>query len=200
VATYSFKGGDKFRAALAKLSKKVNSASLVDVGFFEGSTESKTGVSTPMVAATMEFGGTIPAREVSEHTTTIYRRVGKSGDFLNGAKFVKKGRSNFATEHVVPAHTIPAHKVPSRPYFRRMIKMGKTHWGDDLAIALKDNDYNSFTALALVGESMAGELVQSITDQVYEPLAKSTIQKKGFDTTLLDTGDMKRAVGFKVTE
>ena len=198
MADYKFTGGDKLKAKLEELSKKANKAALVNVGFFEGSTESKGGVSTPMVAATMEFGGTIPERTVEAHTIDVYRRISTEGNFLNGGKFVKRSKSNFVTTHEVPAHTIPAHKVPARPYFRRMISMGEKHWGDDLGMLLVENGYDSTKALKLIGESMEGELVQSITDQVYEPLAKSTVQKKGFDTTLLDSGDMKRAVASKV--
>jgi hypothetical protein len=50
-----------------------------------------------------------------------------------------------------------------------------------------------------MGESMSGELVQSITDQVYAPLAKSTVQKKGFSTTLIDSNAMRNSVGSQVS-
>jgi len=163
MATYTFKGGDKLKARLAELSKKVSKSSIVDVGFFEGSTESASGVSTPMVAYCNEFGVEIPNESGEPKEDKEYR-------------------------------------TPPRPFFRGMIKDGEKHWGDDLGKALLHADYDSSVALSLMGESMTGELVQSITDQVYQPLAKSTVQKKGFDTTLLDTGDMKRAAAFEVKE
>lgn len=57
-------GGDKLRAALDDISKKVSKASSVEIGFLEGSTFTD-GTSIPMVAAIQEFGSAakgIPAR------------------------------------------------------------------------------------------------------------------------------------------
>lgn len=48
-------GGDKLKAALDEISKKVSKASSVEVGFLEGSTNTE-GVSLPMIAAIQEFG------------------------------------------------------------------------------------------------------------------------------------------------
>ncbi len=198
MATYSFKGGDKLAAKLKELAAKVNNDSLLKVGFFEGSTESKNGMPSAHVAYINEFGGTIPARTVPAHRATIYRRVDKSGNFLNGAKFTKQGNSNFATDHDVPEHEIPEHKIPSRPFFRRMIKLGEKHWGDDLGSHLKHYGLDSDLSMIAMGQQLTNELQDSILAPGYVPLAESTIRAKGNSQTLVDSNDMINAVAFEV--
>lgn len=144
-----FSGGEMFEAYLRSVANKITNPAQLQVGFFEGSTESKSGASTPLVAATMEFGS-------------------------------------------------PAKGIPPRPFFRRMISENSPHWGEDMANLLDHTNLDARAALDLLGESMAGELVQSITDQVYAPLKPATVKAKGFNTTLVDTGDMKRAVTHRV--
>ena len=61
MATFKFEGGEKLKAHLKKLSKKVSKASVVEVGFFEGKNYSN-GTSIPMVAAIQEFGA--PAKGI----------------------------------------------------------------------------------------------------------------------------------------
>lgn len=89
-------------------------------------------------------------------------------------------------------------RAPPRPFFRRMIRLGERHWGADLARLLKVTKYDVPRTLGLLGEQLKGELVQSITDQAYAPLAQSTIDRKGFATTLLETAVMKNSVDAEV--
>ena len=196
----TFTGGDKLKAALAALSKKVSKGATVNVGFMEGSFESDQTTPTAYVAYCNEYGGTIPERTVAAHKTTIYRRVGKNGNFLNGAKFVKQSKANFVTEHDVPEHVIPEYEVQSRPFFRRMIRFGKIHWGSDLGELLVQSEYDANKAMGMIGDQMADELKASIQAQVYVPLAKSTIAAKGNDTTLIDSSDMINSVKYEVVE
>lgn len=88
---------------------------------------------------------------------------------------------------------------PPRPFFRRMVSLGASHWAEDLGELLVATDYDEERSLRLLGEQMRGELVQSITDQVYAPLAESTIRRKGHDITLLETSVMKNSVEAEVT-
>ncbi len=89
-------------------------------------------------------------------------------------------------------------RAPPRPFFRRMIRLGVPHWARDRAALLKFTQLDGPRALGLLGEQLKGELVQSITDQVYAPLAPSTVAAKGFDTTLLETAVMKNSVDAEV--
>ena len=192
-------GGEGLKAKLKELAKLANQNALLKVGFFEGSTENKSNVPTAYVALCNEYGGTIPERTVPAHMTKLYRKVDKSGNLLNGGKFTRRSKSNFETEHFVPEHKIPAHKVPSRPFFRRMIKLGEPHWADDLGKALVRFKYDSKRAMNYVGIQMTDELRNSIQARVYAPLAASTIAKKGNDQTLIDSSDMNNAVAFEVS-
>ena len=61
-------GGDKMKAALANLAAKLSNASVVQVGFPEGSTEAD-GTSIPMIAAIQEYGSAkIPPRPFMRNT------------------------------------------------------------------------------------------------------------------------------------
>jgi len=185
-------GGKGMKSFLSGLKRKLLRQKVLNVGFLEGSTEGKDNIPTPLVAFWNEFGGkfTIPA-----HEQTIYRSVKESGEFNQKGRFVKKSKSNYATTHHVEAVEVTR---PPRPFFRRMIWLGQEHWGSDLSLLLQSSDYNSDAALTLLGESMKGELQESIKANVYTPLAKSTIKKKGNDQQLIESGDMWNAVEYEV--
>jgi len=193
-----FSGGTKLQEKLKELSKLADKSATLRVGFFEGSTEEKSDLPSAYIAMCNEFGGTIPEHTVPEHVAKIYRKVGKNGNFLNGAKFTKKGQSNFETEHIVPEHVVPEHTTPPRAFFRRMINLGKPHWGGDLSDELIESNLNADIALGRMGERMTDELKNSIQARVYAPNAKSTIDRKGHDQTLIDSGDMLNAVAFQI--
>jgi hypothetical protein len=57
MSAFKFSGGAKLAEKLKELAALANKDALVKVGFFEGATETKSGVSTAYVAACNEFGG-----------------------------------------------------------------------------------------------------------------------------------------------
>jgi hypothetical protein len=194
MAVKPFSGGAALQAKLRELAMKVSNPGTLKVGFLEGSAY-PDGTPIPVVAAAQEFGAniTIPA-----HDQTIYRRINASSTgFLNHGRFVKRSKANFQSTHVVPAYTV---RIPPRPFFRRMIAMGEKHWGEDVGKALIAKRFDAKQALAVMGEQLVGELKQSITDQAYTPLANSTAKKKGFDTTLVDTGAMRDSVDYEIEQ
>lgn len=89
-------------------------------------------------------------------------------------------------------------KAPPRPFFRNMIAKESPKWGDQIGKILKATGGDSKKALALMGENIKGQLVKSIVDFTSPPLAAYTIEKKGFDKPLIDTGVMQRAVDYEV--
>lgn len=184
-------GGQKLAARLKEIAAAMDSASTVRVGFLEGATF-PDGTSIPMVAAELEFGGTI---SMPAHDQVVYRKVLKNGEFSRKGKFVKQRISNFSTTHHVDAYTIT---IPPRPFFRTMIRNGQSHWGGDMAKILKANKYDTAKSLALLGNQIGGELQQSIKDTSDPANAKSTIAKKGFDQPLIDKGTMWKSVDFEV--
>lgn len=198
-AAVKFSGGELLKGRLAEIRHNLGAHATLSVGFFGDATE-QNGMSTAAVAAINEFGGTIPARHVAAHQAEIFKSYSKkTGEFLSGGKFVRRAKANFVQTVSVPAHDIPAATIPPRPFFRRMISLGKPHWGEDLGKIMEAVNYDGKLALTKLGEDMAGELVQSIKDQVYAPLAKSTMAKKGFSTTLTDSSAMRNSVGSQVS-
>jgi hypothetical protein len=186
-----FSGGDKLNATLNGIAARAGGNPEVRVGFLEGAMY-PNGTSVAYVAAINEFGATIQ-REPG--AVTIYRKV-KGGKFLRGGRFVKKAQSNFATDHAHDAYTI---HIPPRPFFRNMIAAKSREWPAAIATQLRAKDYDARAALDVVGEAIGGQLQASIKALTSPPNAPSTIQRKGFDDPLIDTGYMWRKVDHEVT-
>ncbi|MGF6604583.1 hypothetical protein P3T23_009339 [Paraburkholderia sp. GAS448] len=185
-------GGDRLEALLRELAAKLDRPGTLEVGFMAGATKAD-GTPVPMIAAINKFGGTvtIPARE-----TTIHRSLNeRTGDFNRGGRFVRRDRSNFATTHTVPAYTVT---IPPRPFFRSMIANESGHWGDDLGRLLVANGYDVPRTLDQMGESIQGELQQSIRECSTPANARSTIAKKGFDDPLIASGTMLKSVTHRI--
>lgn len=144
MASNVLSGGNKITAYLEELSKKVNDAASLKVGFIGGATY-PDGTPVAMVAAINEFGA-------------------------------------------------PSRNQPPRPFFRAMIAKNNRNWGNKLAGYLDANDYNSSIALNKLGEDMIGELQDSISEFTDPELKQSTIDAKGFDKPLINTGHMFNGV------
>lgn len=88
--------------------------------------------------------------------------------------------------------------IPARPFFSAMIASKSPDWGERFAKVLRLCDYDTDMALARMGEGIAGQLRTSITETNAPPLAQSTIDRKGFDKPLVDTGHMLASVDKEV--
>jgi hypothetical protein len=93
---------------------------------------------------------------------------------------------------------VPSHGQPPRPFFRRAIQANKDKWGKAAAMILKATNGDVPKTLALLGEGIKGDIVQSINDLVAPPLAQSTIDRKGFDKPLIEHAIMINSVGVEV--
>lgn len=185
------KGGEKMKAALDEMARKLSSPATLKVGFLEGSTY-PNGTPVAYVAAINEFGATI---DVGAHQTTIFRNINKEGDFLNGGRFVRADKANFASDHDVAAYSI---KIPSRPFFRNMIADRSSAWPGQLASILKATDYDVVDSLKKFGKMVSEQLQQSILSTKTPPNAPSTIRGKGFDNPLINTSHMLNSVDYEV--
>lgn len=190
--TISLKGGDLTNKVLDHLKRQLSKASSVEVGWNSDATypdnHRNGGDYVANIAVINEFGGTI-----REHTQNIYRSISANGEFRQGARFVKSGRSNYQTSNVVEEYTIPA-----RPFFRTMIAAKKGTYGADLDKALRENDYDSKKALGLVGYKIQLELSKTIGEWATPPNAPITIARKGFDDPLHESGLMGSTVMHRV--
>lgn len=89
---------------------------------------------------------------------------------------------------------------PPRPFFRQTIETKSGKWGGALGKALLATNYDARKSLALVGTGIKDQITKSIVDFASPGNAPATIDAKGFDKPLIDTGVMQRSVDFDVQE
>ena len=89
--------------------------------------------------------------------------------------------------------------IPARPFFRNTIAEKQDEWAEKAAELLKQSDDTSHV-LALIGEGVKGDIVETIQNFREPENAPSTVKRKGFDKPLIDTGDLWRAIQSEVVE
>lgn len=92
----------------------------------------------------------------------------------------------------------PAAGIPPRPFFSDMVKAQSPSWGGKITQVLKATDYDAKQTLSLMGEDISGALQDSIVAADYVPLKPETVNRKGFDKQLIDTGHMRNSVQYAV--
>jgi len=189
----SVEGGDKLQGILARISDGLGAGDTLRIGFLEGSTY-PDGTSVPEVATIQEFGG-VAVRQAT--TVSVYRMIDSEGEFKKGARFVKRGKSNYKTQHKSPMYQIT---IPSRPFFRTMIKEHTAEWGPVIGKMMVDTNYDQNKLYKSVGELIKGQLQDSIIKMDFPPNAPSTIRRKGFNNPLIDTGHMLNSVDYEVVK
>ena len=93
----------------------------------------------------------------------------------------------------------PSRGIPPRPFFRNMVAAKQKEWPVAIEGLLKANGYDAARTMELAGQAIAGQLRQSIHDTNAPALAPSTVERKGFDKPLIDTGHMFNSVSHEVT-
>lgn len=96
----------------------------------------------------------------------------------------------------------PANNQPPRQFFRNAISDHETEWSEDIARGL-GKGLELEHVLSVVGEKIAGDIVQSISTLMDPPLSAATIasrKSKGNESTkpLVDTKVMIRDVHYEV--
>ena len=91
-------------------------------------------------------------------------------------------------------------KSPPRPFFRSMIADKSQKWGAALGANLAATGYDATKALGLVGAGIKDQLTKSIVDFQSPGNAPYTIERKGFDKPLIDTGQMQRAPAYEIKD
>jgi len=94
----------------------------------------------------------------------------------------------------------PANNQPPRPFFRNMIAGNKDNWPDDIGRIAQATGFDGEQTLGLMGEHIKGQLQQSIRELMEPPLSPVTIEKKGFDKPLIDTGHMLNSVDYDIRD
>lgn len=94
------------------------------------------------------------------------------------------------------AHEYGTEHIPMRPWLRTSaIRYGK-EWGAGWANAVREvlAGGTGDTALRLVGLGMEGDIQATVLDGPWFPLSPKTIQAKGSDVALVDSGQMRQSV------
>lgn len=86
--------------------------------------------------------------------------------------------------------------APPRPFFRKTIEAKSSKWGSALGMNLTATGYDTDKAMARVGTGIKDQITQSIVEFQSPGNAPSTVEAKGFNKPLVDTGVMQRSVDF----
>lgn len=145
--------------------------------------------------ATISGGQKLAAklRELAQHVTKpASLRVG----WLEGA--TGSDGMLLALRAALTEYGVPSRGQPPRPAFRNMIAAKSPRWGDAVAQALKNKDWDATAAMAQVGELISGQLRESVAGITGPPLAPSTIARKGHSKPWIDTGETLAGIAFEV--
>ncbi len=112
----------------------------------------------------------------------------------------KDGKSDVSVAQVAYWNEYGTATIPARPFFRNTIAEKQDEWADNAASILQHTDGDVGMALALIGESVKGDIVETIQNFNEPENAPSTVKKKGFNKPLIDTGDLWRAIQSEVVE
>lgn len=112
----------------------------------------------------------------------------------------KDGKGDVSVAQVAYWNEYGTATIPARPFFRNTIAEKQDEWADNAASILQHADGDVGKALALIGEGVKGDIVETIQNFSEPENAPSTVKKKGFNKPLIDTGDLWRAIQSEVVE
>lgn len=184
------RGWGRIIAALAEIKGKE-----IATGLQAGDKTKDGKMDIARLAAIHEFGTEI---DVAARTQTIYHKIGKSGGFLRGGRFVKARRSNFARDVSVAAHKI---SIPERSFVRSTCDEKQRSWQDKARMEFGrviDGKQSAGGMLDRIGNVMEGDIKRKIVAGPFAPNAPSTIRRKRSTRPLIDSGRMRQSVRYVV--
>lgn len=182
--------------ALAECGRKIR------IGFLESGKASEQHEDSELtlvkIAAVHEFGAkvTIPPRK-----HTIYRRLKADGSLMYGGRFVKRRRSNYATDVQMPMRVIT---IPERSFLRAGVDANRGQISElvkaQLALVAKGKG-TAKQGLDRIGMGIVGIIRKRIQDGIAPPLSPRTVANRagkgkgeGGDTPLIDTGQLIQGI------
>lgn len=91
-------------------------------------------------------------------------------------------------------------RIPPRPFIRNTVAAHKDEWPRQAAAILQANGGDMRQTLALLGEGVKGQIVETIQNFKQPANAPATVRKKGFDKPLIDRGTLWRSIGSEIAE
>lgn len=137
-------------------------------------------------------------QNVEKYFQDLGRRLNQGGTLKVG--FLSKATYPDGTSVALVAslNEFGTSRSPPRPFFRNMIAQNSKNWGPSAAAILKNTNYDVRVTLTMMGVGISDQLKQSITSNTPPPNAPSTVKRKGFSRTLIDTGHMLNSVAYEV--
>lgn len=162
----------KFDAWAIDLLSKIGGATVVHVGFLEGSTAG--------------WNGPRPKKPGKK-----WKRTEKPSSSINNppAAYIAW----------VMEYGDPGHNIPPRPFFSNMINEHSSSWPQLVSAAMRNTNYDSRKALHMIGLKVKEQLQLSIVDGDFAELKQATKDRKGFDTPLIDSHNMINSIDYVVT-
>lgn len=155
-------------------------------GYLEAE-ERQDGTKESVVALANEFGATIT---IPEKQSTVYKKIKDDGSYALGGRFVKRKKSNFAQDVVIPEHTVT---IPPRPFMRNA-REGLEKKLQKVVQSGLEREESMSRILMQCGIAMRNAIVESIDSNIQPGNAPSTIKRKGSSHTLIDTGQLRSSV------
>ena len=112
----------------------------------------------------------------------------------------KDGKGDVSVAQVAYWNEYGTATIPARPFFRNTIAEKQDEWADNAASILQHTDGDVGMALALIGDGVKDDIVETIQNFREPENAPSTVKKKGFNKPLIDTDDLWRAIQSEVVE
>ena len=112
----------------------------------------------------------------------------------------KYPNSNFSVVDVAWMNEFGTEKIPSRPFLKTGTRIAYELLRKDIARAVKktNNGKDLRKELKKIGEVARSIVQQTITEFSEPPNSPITIERKGSDNPLIDTGLMRASVNYKV--
>lgn len=174
-----------------RFKKELSTVKGVKAGYFEGDAY-PNGLEVAKNALIQEYGAKI---HVPEQHRTIYRSLNeKNGQFNRNGRFVKKKKSNFAQDVVIPAHDVV---IPPRPFMRNAVQKDQATWAKVLQDSM-EKGLSLRKCMKNVGVAMQTSIAKSINEIQDPPNAPSTVRKKGSAKPLVDTVYLKNSIAYEV--
>lgn len=174
----NLQGGKALQRYLKNMAAELGDGATLKVGFFADATYA---------------GGT--ARFTKKRRAKMSSAGKQFAEFIEG-----KDKFSGPVAQVAAWNEFGTQKTPPRPFMRKTVASKSPRWGNGLGRALRDNHYNSYDALHVLGEVIQGQMRQTIIEFRDPPNAQLTVDLKGFNDPLVASGRMLRSVDFQISE
>lgn len=94
----------------------------------------------------------------------------------------------------------PSENIPSRPFFRHAITVNQENWSAVIANGFRHYDGDIELAMRAAGEVIVDDLRNSVINWSTPPNAQYTVDLKGFNNPLVDTGQLANSFGYEVID